>query len=60
MRVESVKPTTPREDTIRRQAHARAYLKGITMRQAVFDALELWLKQGDEQQGISDKEVNHE
>ena len=48
MRVESVKPTTRREDTIRRQAHARAVLKGITMRQAVFDALELWLKQDDE------------
>jgi len=52
MRVESVKPTTPREDAIRRQAHARAVLKGITMRQAVFDALELWLKKDDENREV--------
>lgn len=57
MRVESAKPTTPREDLIRRQAHARAVLKGITMRQAVFDALELWLKKDDEQQSGTEKEV---
>jgi len=44
MRLESNKPQTPRETEIRRQAHARAILKGITMRQAVFEALELWVK----------------
>lgn len=44
MRLESNKPTTPRETDIRRQAHAKAILTGITMRQAVFDALELWAK----------------
>ena len=45
MRLESMKPQTPRETGIRRQAHAKAILKGITMRQAVFEALELWLKE---------------
>jgi len=44
MRLESNKPQTPRETEIRRRAHAKAILKGITMRQAVFEALELWLR----------------
>lgn len=45
-RLESTQPRTEKEVEIRRQAHAVAILKGITMRQAVFDALELWLKEG--------------
>jgi len=45
MRLESMKPQTPREVEIRRRAHAKAILKGITMRQAVFEALELWIKE---------------
>ena len=48
MRLESMKPQTPRETKIRRQAHAKAILEGKTMRQAVFEALELWIKEGDE------------
>ncbi len=48
MRLESNKPQTPWETEIRRQAHAKAILKGITMRQAVFEALEHWVKQKDE------------
>lgn len=51
MRVESMPPQTPREVEIRRQAHAQAILKGITMRQAVYEALELWLKK-EEQHGL--------
>lgn len=47
MRLESNKPQTPRETEIRRQAHAKAILEGKTMRQAVFEALELWLKEGE-------------
>lgn len=47
MRLESMKPQTPRETDIRQRAHARAILKGITVRQAVFEALELWLKKGE-------------
>jgi len=39
-----MKPQTPREAEIRRRVHARAIIKGITMRQAVFEALELWLR----------------
>lgn len=45
MRLESIKPTTPREKEIRRRVHARAILGGITMREVVFKALELWLKE---------------
>lgn len=45
MRLETMKPQTPRETEIRRRARAMAILKGITMRQAVFDALELWIKE---------------
>ena len=48
MRLESMNPQTPRETEIRRQAHAKAILKGITIRQAVFEALELWLKEKKE------------
>ena len=39
-----MKPTTDREREIRRQAHAKAVLSGITMRDAVYKALELWIK----------------
>lgn len=45
MRLESIPPTTDEERRIRRQAHSFAVLKGITMRQAVFEALELWNKE---------------
>jgi len=45
VRLANNKPQTSRETEIRRQAHAKAILKGITMRQAVFEALELWLKE---------------
>jgi len=40
-----MKPQTPRESKIRREAHSLAILMGITMRTAVFDALELWIKE---------------
>lgn len=46
MRLESMKPTNDQERQVRRQAHAKAILKGITMKQAVFEALELWIKEG--------------
>ena len=49
MRLECMKPQTPRETEIRRQAHAKAILKGITIRAAVFEALELWVKEKHEQ-----------
>ena len=45
MRLESMKPINKKEAEIRRQAHATAILKGITMREAVFKALELWVKE---------------
>jgi len=48
MRLESSKPQTREETEIRRQAHAKAVLKGITMRQAVFEALAAWVKEKDE------------
>ena len=51
MRLESNKPQTPREIEIRRQAHAKAILKGITMRQATYEALEKWVKEEHEIQG---------
>lgn len=47
MRLESMKSQTPKETEIRRKAHAKAVLKCITMRQAVFEALALWLKEGE-------------
>ena len=43
-----MKPTTPEERQIRRQAHAKAILKGLTMRQAVYEALEQWIKEDTE------------
>lgn len=49
MRLESMPATTPREKEIRRQAHSKAILKGMTMRQVVYAALELWLKQGEDE-----------
>ncbi len=45
MRLECMKPTNDQERQVRRQAHAKAILKGITMRQAVFEALEQWVKE---------------
>lgn len=47
MKLHDTPPRTPRETEIRRQVHARAVLEGKTMRQAVFEALELWLKRGE-------------
>jgi hypothetical protein len=44
MRFEDMKPTSDKEKAIRRRVHAKAILKGLTMRQAVFEALELWLE----------------
>jgi hypothetical protein len=43
-----MKPQTRKETEIRRQAHAKAILKGITMRQAVFAALEMWIQEKHE------------
>ena len=48
MRLESMKPTNEQQARIRRQVHAKAILKGITMRQAVFEALEKWVKEENE------------
>ena len=45
MRLESMKPTTDREREIRRQAHAKAIINGLTIRDAVYRALELWIKE---------------
>ena len=42
-----MKPQTPREKEIRREAHIKAIRKGITLRVAVFEALELWIKEQD-------------
>ena len=39
-----MKPQTTRETKIRRQAHAKAILKNITIRQAVYLALEQWVR----------------
>jgi len=47
MKLESMNPQSPRETEIRRRAHAKAILEGKTLRQAVFEALELWLKEGE-------------
>jgi len=44
MRFEDMKPSNEKEKEIRRRVHAKAILKGLTMRQAVFEALELWLE----------------
>lgn len=43
MRFEDMKPSNEKEKEIRCRVHAKAVLKGITMRQAVFEALEVWL-----------------
>jgi len=53
MRLENTKPQTPGETEIRRRAHAKAILKGITMRQAVYEALEQWVNQQKNQVRIS-------
>ena len=45
MRLESMKPQTQKEAEIRRQAHAKAILKCITIRRAVYEALEQWVKE---------------
>lgn len=45
MRLEAIKPQTEKETLIRRKARAIALLKGITMRQAVYEALERWVEQ---------------
>lgn len=56
MRLEDMKPQAPGETAIRRQAHAKAILHGITMRQAVFEALELWLKEDKQNEPSRDSE----
>ena len=43
-----MKPQTAKETEVRRQAHAKAILKGITMRQAVYEALVQWVEQQNE------------
>jgi hypothetical protein len=48
MRLESMKPTTDREREIRRKAHAQAILYGMTMRDAVYKALEMWVNKKNE------------
>jgi hypothetical protein len=50
MRLESISPQTPRETEIRRRAHAQAVLQGKTMRQAVYEALELWLEKEEQRE----------
>ena len=40
-----MKPATPEEKIIRRMAHGKAVLMGITIRDAVYKALELWVKE---------------
>ena len=47
MRLESMKPINKKEAEIRRQAHAKAILRGITIRAAVFEALEQWVQEKD-------------
>lgn len=42
-----MKPANKKEAQIRRQAHAKAILHGITIRQAVFEALEIWVRRSD-------------
>lgn len=42
MRIENIKATTKEEKDIRKRVHAQAILKGLTMRQAIFQALEAW------------------
>lgn len=43
-----MKPTTDREREIRRKAHAQAILYGMTMRDAVYKALEMWVNKKNE------------
>lgn len=47
MRLHDMPAQTPTEVEIRKAVHVRAILEGKTMRQAVFEALELWLKKGE-------------
>lgn len=46
MRLHDTPAQTPEEVEIRKKVHIRAILEGKTMRQAVYEALELWLKEG--------------
>jgi len=48
MRPESVKPQTKEETDIRRRFHALAVLKGMTMREAVFKAMEFYVLKNKE------------
>lgn len=50
MRIESIKAATEKEKDIRRRVHAQAVLKGITLKQALFQALELWLLKNEKHQ----------
>jgi hypothetical protein len=44
MKFEDMKPSNDKEKAISRRVHAKAILKALTMRQAVFEALEVWLE----------------
>jgi len=48
VRLENIKPQTRKETEIRRQVHAKAILRGMTMRQAVYQALDQWVKEKHE------------
>jgi len=56
VRLESIKPQTPRETEIRRMAHANAVLNGLTMREAVYEALYQWAKAGARCRAMEDAE----
>jgi len=43
MRLENVKAQTEKERDIRKRVHAQAIMKCITMRDAIFQALEEWV-----------------
>lgn len=47
MRLHDMPAQTPEEVELRKKVHVKAILEGKTMRQAVFEALELWLKRGE-------------
>lgn len=54
MRLESMPAQTQKEVEIRKKAHIKAILRGITMRQMVYEALELWVKEGGKHESKSD------
>ena len=52
MKVQNLRPQTDKEREIRRHVHAKAILLGISMREAVFAAMELWLRESKKRRGI--------